>query len=246
MILTLGGKHGTCSMASMGEGIDSTDINLPKCQDAFIRKAAQLGKPLVGVHFDGRPISSDAAEEYLDAILEAWSPSETGAEAVVDILTGIYNPGGKLPVTVAYGVGQLPVYYNHPYGSSWDQSGSIGFANYVNMPHRPRYYFGYGLSYTTFTYSDLHISMGNEKAADTVQISCAVENTGSCEGDEVVQLYLRDEYASLTRPVKELAGFKRIHLRKGEKKTVCFEVKTDQMAFLDIDMHWKVEKDDMQ
>ena len=88
--------------------------------------------------------------------------------------------------------------------------------------------------------------MGNEKAADTVQISCAVENTGSCEGDEVVQLYLRDEYASLTRPVKELAGFKRIHLRKGEKKTVCFEVKTDQMAFLDIDMHWKVEKDDMQ
>ena len=242
VILTLGGKHGTCSMASMGEGIDSTDINLPKCQDAFIRKAAQLGKPLVGVHFDGRPISSDAAEEYLDAILEAWSPSETGAEAVVDILTGIYNPGGKLPVTVAYGVGQLPVYYNHPYGSSWDQSGSIGFANYVNMPHRPRYYFGYGLSYTTFTYSDLHISMGNEKAADTVQISCAVENTGSCEGDEVVQLYLRDEYASLTRPVKELAGFKRIHLRKGEKKTVCFEVKTNQMAFLDIDMHWKVEK----
>ena len=112
----------------------------------------------------------------------------------------------------------------------------------MNMPHRPRYYFGYGLSYTTFTYSDLHISMGNEKAADTVQISCAVENTGSCEGDEVVQLYLRDEYASLTRPVKELAGFKRIHLRKGEKKTVCFEVKTDQMAFLDIDMHWKVEK----
>ena len=106
MILTLGGKHGTCSMASMGEGIDSTDINLPKCQDAFIRKAAQLGKLLVGVHFDGRPISSDAAEEYLDAILEAWSPSETGAEAVVDILTGIYNPGGKLPVTVAYGVGQ--------------------------------------------------------------------------------------------------------------------------------------------
>ena len=160
VILTLGGKHGTCSMASMGEGIDSTDINLPKCQDAFILKAAQLGKPLVGVHFDGRPISSDAAGEYLDAILEAWSPSETGAEAVVDILTGIYNPGGKLPVTVAYGVGQLPVYYNHPYGSSWDQSGSIGFANYVNMPHRPRYYFGYGLSYTTFTYSDLHIFDG--------------------------------------------------------------------------------------
>ena len=114
---------------------------------------------MVGVHFDGRPISSDAAEEYLDAILEAWSPSETGAEAVVDILTGIYNPGGKLPVTVAYGVGQLPVYYNHPYGSSWDQSGSIGFANYVNYAAQTEILFWirtvvYNIYIFGFTYLD--------------------------------------------------------------------------------------------
>lgn len=242
VILTLGGKYGTCSMASMGEGIDSTNINLPKCQDAFMEKAAEFGKPMIGVHFDGRPISSDTADEKLNAILEAWSPSETGAEAVVDVLSGKYNPGGKLPVTVAYSAGQLPIYYNHPYGSSWDQSGSIGFANYVDLSHRPRYYFGYGLSYTQFAYSDLKISADAAAPDETISISCRIENTGSCEGDEVVQLYLNDPYASLTRPVKELAGFKRVHLLPGESRQIVFEVKPDQMAFLDLDMRWKIEK----
>ena len=241
-ILTLGGKHGTCSMASMGEGIDSTNINLPKCQDEFIKKAAALGKPLVGVHFDGRPISSDAADEKLNAILEAWSPSETGAQAVTDVLFGDYNPGGKLPVTVACHAGQLPIYYNHPYGSSWDQSGSIGFANYVDLPHRPRYYFGYGLSYTQFAYSNLEISAAEVAPNETIQISFTIKNTGSLAGEEVAQLYLKDEYASLTRPVKELAGFKRMFLLPGESKHITFEVKPDQMAFLDLDMHWKIEK----
>ena len=141
VILTLGGKHGTCSMASMGEGVDATNINLPECQDAFIRKAAKLGKPLIGVHFDGRPISSDAADAHLDAILEAWNPSEMGAEAVVSTLLGRYNPGGKMPVTTAYTSGQIPIYYNHPHNSAWHQTGSIGFLNYVDMPHTPRYYF---------------------------------------------------------------------------------------------------------
>ena len=127
VILTLGGKHGTCSMASMGEGVDGADINLPECQDAFIRLAAELGKPMIGVHFNGRPVSSDAADRYLDALLEAWNPSEAGAEAVVSVLLGDYNPGGKMPVTTAYHAGQLPVYYNHFHNSSWHQTGSIGF-----------------------------------------------------------------------------------------------------------------------
>lgn len=158
VILTIGGKHGTCSMASMGEGVDACNINLPPCQEAFIRKAAEFGKPLIGVHFDGRPVSSDTADACLDALLEAWSPAETGAEAVVSALLGEYNPGGKLPVSVAYHAGQIPVYYNHPNGSAWHQGESIGFVNYVDMPHTPRYYFGHGLSYTTFAYSDLMIS----------------------------------------------------------------------------------------
>ncbi len=144
----------------MGEGIDSSNINLPECQDAFIKKAATYKKTLIGIHFDGRPISSDAADEYLDAILEAWNPAETGAEAIVSVLLGEVNPGGKLPVSVAYHAGQIPIYYNHPHGSAWHQGGSIGFANYVDLPHTPRYFFGHGLSYTQFEYFDLPSSSG--------------------------------------------------------------------------------------
>ncbi|MBD5505113.1 MAG: beta-glucosidase [Lachnospiraceae bacterium] len=242
VILTLGGKHGTCSMASMGEGVDASNINLPPCQDAFIRKASEFGKTLIGVHFDGRPISSDAADECLDAILEAWSPAETGAEAVVSVLFGEYNPGGKLPVSVAYHAGQIPIYYNHPNGSAWHQGESIGFVNYVDLPHTPRYCFGHGLSYTTFAYSDLKISKEEIDAQGNVRMEVTVCNTGQCEGDEVVQLYLIDRYASMTRPVKELAGFKRISLKPGEKKSVVFDVSASQMAFLDKDMRWKIEK----
>ena len=241
-ILTLGGKHGTCSMASMGEGVDASNINLPFCQDAFIREAAALGKPLVGVHFDGRPISSDTADQYLDAILEAWSPAEAGAEAVAEALLGEYNPGGKLPVSVAYHAGQIPVYFGHPYGSAWHQSESIGFANYVDLPHTPRYDFGYGLSYTTFAYENLCISDAQISPEGRVVIEADIKNTGSRTGDEVVQFYLSDQYASMVRPVKELAGFKRVTLRPGETKTVAFTVKADQMAFLDHEMRWKVEK----
>lgn len=241
-ILTLGGKHGTCSMASMGEGVDASNINLPPCQDAFIREAAALGKPLVGIHFDGRPISSDAADKFLDAILEVWSPAEAGAEAVAGALLGEYSPGGKLPVSVAYHAGQIPVYYNHPYGSAWHQGESIGFANYVDLPHTPRYHFGYGLSYTTFAYEDLRISAVEIGPADSIVIEADIKNTGRCTGDEVVQLYLSDQYASMVRPVKELAGFKRVTLCPDETKTVMFTVEAGQMAFLDCEMRWKVEK----
>ena len=246
VILTLGGKHGTCSMASMGEGVDAGNINLPACQDAFIREVSKLGKPLIGVHFDGRPISSDAADECLNAILEAWSPAECGAQAVTDALLGDYNPGGKLPVSVAYHAGQIPIYYNHPYGSAWHQGESIGFVNYVDLPHTPRYYFGYGLSYTSFAYSDLSLSAQEVDADGSLQIACTVENTGKIPGDEVVQLYLRDEYASMTRPVKELAGFCRVTLQPGEKKRVSFDVSPSFLAFLDRDMRWKIEKGDVE
>lgn len=242
VILTLGGKHGTCSMASMGEGVDAANINLPPCQETFIRKVAELGKPLVGIHFDGRPISSDGADLHLDAILEAWSPGETGAEAVADVLLGKYNPGGKLPVSVAYHAGQIPIYYNHPNGSAWHQGESIGFVNYVDLPHTPRYCFGHGLSYTEFVYSDIAISPRETEAEKEIRIQAAVSNIGELEGDEVVQLYLIDRYADMTRPVKELAGFKRISLKPGEKKTIVFQVSQSQLAFLDREMRWKIEK----
>ena len=150
-----GGKNGSGSIATMGEGVDGTNINLPACQDAFIREARKLGKPLIGIHFDGRPISSDTADECLDAILECWNPCVYTAEAVTDALLGTWNPSGKMLLSTARCAGQIPVYYNHPNGSMWTQSPSIGFADYVDCPHRPRYCFGHGLSYTAFAYSDL-------------------------------------------------------------------------------------------
>lgn len=246
IVMTLGGKHGSCSVASMGEGVDATDINLPECQDEFIRRAAKLGKPMVGIHLNGRPISSDAADAYLDAILEAWNPSEMGAEAIAQVLTGEYNPGGKLPVCVARNAGQIPIYYNHPNGSAWHQGGSIGFAEYVDMPHTPRYFFGHGLSYTEFAYSGLRMARTSVSPEDTVEISVEIENTGKVRGDEVVQLYLRDVYASMVRPVKELAGFKRITLEPGDKRRVCFRLQCSQTAFLDSHMRWKVEKGEFE
>ena len=242
VLLTLGGKYGTCSIASMGEGVDRANINLPPCQDAFIRLAAKTGKPLVGIHFDGRPISSDTADQYLNAILEAWTPGEAGGKAIASVLTGAYNPGGKLPVSVAYHAGQIPVYYNHPWGSCEHQGESIGFANYVDLPHTPRYPFGYGLSYSDFRYDNLRISACEIRPEEKLQISIDICNTGKIAGDEVVQLYLSDCYASRTRPVQELAGFKRVHLRAGETKTMIFTVDFSQMAFLDKDMRWKIEK----
>ena len=246
VILTLGGKNASGSVATMGEGVDGTDINLPPCQDAFIREAKKYGKPLIGVHFDGRPISSDTADGLLDAIIEAWTPAVFGAEAVVNVLTGKYNPSGKLPLSVARSAGQIPIYYNHPNGSAWHQGASIGFQDYVDMPHTPRYYFGHGLSYTTFLYEDLVLEKKQVNPAEDLKISLTVQNTGEVSGTEVVQLYLRDEKASMTRPVKELQGFARVELAPGEKKKVVFTVSPSQTAFLDEDMGWKIEKGEIR
>ena len=201
VILTLGGKHGTCSMSSMGEGVDGSNINLPKGQDEFIKRAAAFGKPMVGVHFDGRPISSDIADKYLDGILEAWSPANW-SRGCWGVLLGEYNEGGKMPVTTAYHADRFLFIGNHQYNSCWDQVGSIGFANYVDLPHTPRYCFGHGLSYTQFFYSDLKLSKKEIGPFETIEIRVDVENVGSRTGDEVVQLYLRDLYASMARPVK--------------------------------------------
>ncbi|MFJ4029601.1 glycoside hydrolase family 3 N-terminal domain-containing protein [Paenarthrobacter sp. NPDC089989] len=246
VLLTLGGKHGTASIASMGEGVDATDINLPSCQEALIHKLALLGKPLIGVHLDGRPISSDAADSHLDALLEAWSPAQGGAEAIVDVLTGKHSPSGKLPVSVARNAGQVPIYYNHPHGSAWHQGESVGFPDYVDAPHTPRYPFGHGLSYTRFTYSDLNLSTLRAEPGDAVEVSLTVTNDGDVAATEIVQLYVSDSFASVSRPVQELAGFRRVHLQPGESATVAFTIKMSQLAFLDTDMRWKVEAGEVE
>ncbi|WP_232549515.1 glycoside hydrolase family 3 N-terminal domain-containing protein [Propioniciclava soli] len=241
VILTLGGKHGTSSIAAMGEGVDATDINLPPCQDALIEKLAALGKPLVGVHIDGRPISSDVADRHLNAIVEAWNPAEHGARAIVDLLLGETDPSGRLPVSVARTAGQVPVVYRHPRGSAWHQGGSIGFADYVDCPHTPRYPFGHGLTYTTFAYDDLRIEAAEVAPDDAVSVTVRLTNTGERAGTEVVQLYATDRFASLARPVLELIGFRRVTLEPGASTDVTFRFPVTQLAFLDADLRWVVE-----
>lgn len=242
ILLTLGGKNGSGSVATMGEGVDGTDINLPAAQDAFLRAAKTLGKPMVGIHFDGRPISSDAADECLNAILEAWTPAFYTAEAVTNVLLGKKNPSGRMPLSVARCAGQIPIYYNHPNGSMWHQAPSIGFTDYVDCPHTPRYCFGHGMSYTRFEYRSLKMERTEVRPFEAVKISAVISNVGECAGTEIVQLYVRDVHASMTRPVKELQGFARVELQPGEQKTVCFSLTPSQMAFLDEEMRWKIEK----
>ena len=241
VLLTLGGKHGTASIASMGEGIDATNINLPRCQEELIVKLAQLNAPTVGVHVDGRPLSSDAADAHLSALVEAWSPAECGAEAIVDVLVGTHNPSGRLPISVARNAGQVPIYYNHPHGSSWHQGESVGFAEYVDAPHTPRFPFGHGLSYTQFDYAELTLSSSRVEPHDTIDIDVNVTNVGDRSGTEVVQLYFGDRYATVSRPVLELAGFHRVTLEPGETSRVSFKFALSQVAFLDAEMSWRVE-----
>ena len=242
VILTLGGKHGTSSIASMGEGIDSTDINLPECQDTFMALLEPMGKKVIGIHFNGRPISSDVADRVCSTILEAWNPAEMGAQAIADVLLGEVNPSGKMPVSVAYNAGQIPIYYNHPNGSGWHQAQSIGFPNYVDCPHKPRYPFGHGLSYTTFEYRNLRVASAEVSPEDPIVICADIQNIGNREGTEVMQLYIQDDRASMTRPNMELAGFCRVSLQPGETKTVRFTMRPSQLAFLDRSFRWKVEK----
>lgn len=244
VVLLLGGKNGTASIATMGEGVDSSDINLPWTQEGLLEQVVALGVPAVGVHLDGRPVSSDAADR-LGALVEAFNPAEAGGRAIAEVLTGEVGPSGRMPVSVARSAGQVPVYYNHPNGSQWHQAGSVGFPEYVDMPHTPRYPFGHGLTYTSFEYSGLEADAAEVAPDGVVRVRTTVTNTGERAGTELVQLYASDRYASTTRPCQELIGFQRVELDPGESATVEFDVEPSLLALLDEDMHWVVEAGDL-
>ncbi len=160
-------------------------------------------------------------------------------------MLGEYSPAGRLPVSVAYTSGQIPLYYNHHNGSSWHVNTISAFTSYVDRPHEPRYCFGHGLSYSQFDYSNLTISKDVVAPDESVQIAFDLSNTGNHDSDEVVQLYISDYYASMARPVQELAGFSRVSLKKGESKRISFSLDPSQIALLDENMRWKVEAGDI-
>ncbi|MCI1778470.1 MAG: glycoside hydrolase family 3 C-terminal domain-containing protein [Bacteroidales bacterium] len=207
-----------------GEGYDRATLCLLGRQMELLKKLKVAGKPLVVVYIEGRPLRMNWASENADALLTAWYPGEEGGSGIADVLFGDYNPSGRLPVSVPRSVGQLPVYY--------DQKMPLRH-NYVEEDSSPLYPFGYGLSYTDFKYSGLKI---NSTSADSVVVSFCIRNIGKCTGWSVPQLYLRDECASVSQPVKELKGFEKVFLRKGEAKTVSFVLKPSDFSLININM----------
>ena len=198
------------------------------------------------LHFDGRPLSNEYVATHFDAIMEVWQPGMMGGQALCKVLFGEYSPAGRLPVTAARNAGQLPVYYALPRGSGYRGAGHTGMIRnkngYINDTAFPLYDFGYGLSYTTFEYSQFRAEKEEVHPDETICVCVNVRNTGNVEGDEVVQLYVSDDVSSMVRPERELAGFGRVSLKPGEEKTVFFEMKASQLAFLDEQMRWTVEK----
>lgn len=245
VILTLGGQDGWGIVSTNGEGIDNSNIGLPGKQEQFARDIYKLGKKTVVIHIDGKPLSNEFVITHFDAIMEAWQLGEYGFEELVRIMFGEVSPSGKLPVTIARGADVLPAYYGLPRGSGYVSAGRFGIVTnpngYVNTTAHPFYHFGHGLSYTAFEYSNLGFRSKKVDADGTLEFWLDVKNTGDMDGDEIVQVYVSDCVASMVRPDRILAGFKRVSLKKGEVKTVSFKVNMNQLAFLDIDMKWKVE-----
>ena len=246
IVLTLGGKNGWGATSTVGEGVDSTDIDLPGRQEEFARQVYALNRKTVVIHFDGRPLSNEYVASHFDAIIEAWQLGEFGGHALAAVLFGDVNPSGRLPITAARSVGQLPVYYALPRGSGYVSTGHPGMIRnpngYINATARPLYCFGHGLSYTQFEYRSLSLSACQVSPDEKLTATVEVENVGDRDGDEVVQLYASDRVASMVRPEMELIGFARISIPKGEKRKVSFEVDMSQMAFLDEGLNWRVEE----
>ncbi len=242
VVLVLGDRSGLTPECTTGETRDCAELRLPGVQEELAKEVIALDKPVVVVLVNGRPYAIPWLVEHANAVLEAWLPGEQGGAAVAEILFGEANPGGKLPVTFPRGVGQVPVYhYAKPSGM-----GSFWYRDYVDERAAPLFPFGHGLSYTTFSYSDLTIEPKGAAPGEQVHISLRVTNIGSLAGDEVVQLYIRDEYASVPRPAKELKGFVRLTLQPDESQTVTFHLPVNQLAFFDPCLDLVVESGKVQ
>jgi beta-glucosidase len=236
-IVVLGDKAGLVDDCTTGESRDRADLNLPGVQEELLKAVCEAGKPVALVLTNGRPLSINWAQENVPAILEAWLPGEEGANAVADVLFGDYNPGGKLPMSFPRSVGQVPVYYNHkPSGGRSHWKG-----DYVEMSTKPLYPFGYGLSYTQFQYENLKITPEDSLMDGSVEISFVIKNAGNYDGEEVVQLYIHNVISDVSKPVKELKGFKRVRLKPGEAIKIKFKLNIDQLGFYDRDMKYVVE-----
>ncbi len=235
------------SSAMSGEASSRSDISIPQTQRNLLKALLETGKPVVVVLFNGRPLTLEWENENAPAILEAWHPGTASGYAVADVLFGDVNPSGRLTMTFPRTVGQIPIYYNaKPTGrpiEAWNKFTS----KYLDQQNTPLYPFGYGLSYTSFEYSDITLSTDTAAGEDaTIEASVKVKNTGDCEGQEVVQMYLSDPIARISRPVKELRGAQKISLKPGEERTVTFTITVDDLKYYDTNCQFGWDEGDFQ
>jgi len=230
----------------VGETKSRTSLGLPGRQFQLLQALHTTGKPIVLVLINGQPLTINWEDKFLPAILEAWFPSTASGEVIAETLFGDYNPGGKLSVTFPKSVGQIPLNFPFKPGSQAGQPGAgpNGYGNTRVLG--PLYPFGYGLSYTTFEYSNIIITPKKIKAQANVEVSFRIKNTGKRAGDEIVQMYVKDKVSSVTTYQSQLRGFERVHLKPGEAKTIKFTLRPDDLAILDKNMNWTVEPGDFE
>lgn len=234
------GEHGWSS----GECASRADISLPGDQEKLIQALHKTGVPIVGLIFSGRPLVISEEIEMLDAVLMCWQPGIMAGHAVADVIFGDYNPSGKLPMTIPFHQGQIPIYYNHlrtgrprlgPEDKRW------GVNKWSEVPNEPLFPFGFGLSYTEFAYSDISLSADIITVSDTLELSVLIENAGDYDGEEVVQLYICDESATVTRPAKELKKFRKLFIPKGKSEEVKFQLTDEDLKYWNIDMNYELD-----
>lgn len=229
------------SQGMSGEAASRSMIGLPESQENLLKALVKTGKPVVLVLMNGRPLTLQWENNHANAILETWFPGTEAGGAVADVLFGDYNPSGKLTVSFPRNTGQIPIYYNHKNTGRPFNADQKYTSKYLDVPNTPLYPFGYGLSYTSFQYGDIQLSGKSLKGNQTLTASVKLTNTGTREGKEVVQLYIRDVVGSITRPVKELKGFQKVDLKAGESKTVSFKITPDDLKFYNGDLKYDWE-----
>lgn len=229
------------SASMSGEAASRSEIGIPESQENLLKALVATGKPVVLVLISGRPLTLNWENEHVPAIVEAWAPGIEGGNAIADVLFGDYNPSGKITMTFPRSVGQIPIYYNHKNtGRPMDPKNKFT-SKYLDIPNEPLFPFGYGLSYTTFEYGDVVLNKTNLKGNETLSAKIKVTNTGKVAGEEVVQLYIADPVASVSRSVKDLKGFQKISLNPGETKEVEFKITTEKLKFFNSDLKYDWE-----
>jgi beta-glucosidase len=235
------GEHGFQS----GEGRSRSKLDLPGFQQELLEKVAAVNPNIVLVLMNGRPLVLNWAAENIPAIVEAWQLGTQSGHAIAQVLYGEYNPSGKLPMSFPRSVGQVPIYYNHKStgrpGTEGEDPGSVFWSHYGDEKNDPLFPFGFGLSYSKFEYSSFELSAKEMTKNSNIEASITIKNTGKVKGKEIVQLYLQDPFASATRPVKELKGFKTIELEPGTSQKVTFTIKEADLVFYNAKQKWEAE-----